>query len=111
LAGDVKVVIFPGEITFSVPENISTFVNQAFLIYPNPVNDQVRISIQVLKASAMTVMITDLPGRVISRHDRLLPEGSQEIILPVRDLPAGLYEMVIIPEDKVMLSGKFLKSN
>jgi len=111
LSGDVKLVIFPGEITFSIPENISTFVNQAFLIYPNPVTDQARISIEVLKASNMTVMITDLLGRVISKQDRLLPEGSQEIILPVRDLPAGLYEMVLIPEDKVMISGRFLKSN
>jgi PKD repeat protein len=111
LAGDVKLVIYPQQITFSVPEHISTFVNQAFLIYPNPVSDQARISIQVIKASNMTVRITDLLGRVICTQDSRLPEGSQEIILPVRDLPAGLYEVVLIPEDKVMMSGKFLKSN
>jgi hypothetical protein len=111
LVSDVSLVIYPQQITFSIPENISTFIDQAFLIYPNPVSDQARISLQVLKASDMTVMITDLLGRVICRQDNQLPEGSQEIILPVRDLPAGFYEVLIIPEDKVMVSGKFLKSN
>jgi len=111
LVNDVSLVIYPQQITFSIPENISTFIDKAFLIYPNPVSDQARISLQVLKASDMTVMITDLLGRVICRQDNQLPEGSQEIILPVRDLPAGFYEVLIIPEDKVMISGKFLKSN
>jgi hypothetical protein len=111
LDSEVSLVIYPQQITFSIPENISTFIDKAFLIYPNPVSDQVRISMQVLKASNMTVMITDLLGRVICRQDNQLPEGSQEIILPVRDLPAGFYEVIIIPEDKVMISGKFLKSN
>lgn len=109
--GDVRLVIYPQQITFSVPEHISAFVNQAFLVYPNPVSDQARISIVVLKASNMTVMITDILGRVICKQNSQLPQGSQEIILPVRDLPAGLYEVVLIPEDKVMMSGKFLKSN
>lgn len=110
-ADGVSLVIYPQQITFSIPENISTFIDKAFLIYPNPVSDQARISIQVLKASDMTVMITDITGRIISRQDNQLREGSQEIILPVRDLPAGFYEVLIIPEDKVMISGKFLKSN
>jgi PKD repeat protein len=111
LAGDVKMVIFPGEITFSIPEHISTFINRAFLIYPNPVSDQARISLRVLKASNMTAMVTDILGRVIYRQDSQLQEGLQEIILPVRDLSVGLYQVVLIPEDKVMISGKFLKSN
>lgn len=111
LDNQVSVVIYPQQITFSISENISAFVDQAFLIYPNPVSDQARISLEVKKTSKMTVMITDLTGRVISRQDNHFSAGSQEIILPVGNLPAGFYEVLIIPEDKVMISGKFLKSN
>jgi hypothetical protein len=110
LDNEVSMVIYPQQITFSISENNSTYIDEAFLIYPNPVSDQAKISLEVKKASNMTVMITDLTGRIISRQEEQLSQGSQEIILPVGNLPAGFYEVLIIPEDKVMISGKFLKS-
>jgi hypothetical protein len=111
LADEVNMVIYPGEITFSIPENSSAFVENAMLLYPNPVKDQARISIQAKKTSDLTVMITDLSGRTVYSQESRICQGSQEIILPVRDLPAGMYQVLLIPEDKVLISGKFLKSN
>jgi PKD repeat protein len=111
LDNGVNVVIYPQQITFSISEHNSTYLDNAFLIYPNPVSDQARISLDVKKASGMSVVITDLTGRSISRQVMQLSQGSQEIILPVGNLPAGVYQVLIIPEDKVMISGKFLKSN
>jgi hypothetical protein len=108
---EVNLVIYPQQITFSISEHNSAYVDKAFLIYPNPVSDQARISLDVKKASGMSVMITDLTGRSISRQEVQLSQGSQEIILPVGNLPAGVYQVLLIPEDKVMISGKFLKSN
>jgi hypothetical protein len=108
---EVNLVIYPQQITFSISEHNSDYIDKAFLIYPNPVSDQARISLEVKKASDISVMITDLTGRVISREKAQLSQGSQQIILPVGNLPAGVYQVVIIPEDKVMISGKFLKSN
>jgi PKD repeat protein len=110
LENNVNLVIFPNEITFSVNEHVSAFVDKAMLLYPNPVTSQARISIQVKKNSSVNVLITDMTGRTVYSQDNQLPEGTQEIILPVRDLPAGMYQVLIIPEDKVMSSGKFLKS-
>lgn len=108
---EVNLVIYSQQITFSISEHNSDYLDNAFLIYPNPVSDQARISLDVKKASNMTIMITDLTGRVISKLDQQCSQGLREIILPIENLPAGLYEVVIIPEDKVMISGKFLKSN
>jgi hypothetical protein len=108
---DLSMLIFPGEITFSVNENVSDFVENALLLYPNPATDQARISLQVKKSSLMTALITDLSGRVVYSHESSVSQGRQEIILPVSQLPAGMYQVVLIPEDKVMISGKFLKSN
>jgi PKD repeat protein len=111
LVSDISLVIFPGEITFSINENNSAFVDQAMLLYPNPVTDQARISFEVKKSSSLTVMITDLSGRMIFNQDWQVLQGTQEILLPVGELPAGVYQVLIIPEDKVMISGKFLKAN
>jgi PKD repeat protein len=111
LDNEVKVVIYPQQITFSISEHNSDYIDQAFLIYPNPVSDQAKISIDVKKTSDISVMVTDLSGRVISRQQTQLSQGPQEIILPVGNLPVGVYQVLIIPEDKVMISGKFLKSN
>ena len=108
---EVNLVIYPQQITFSISEHNSAFVDQAFLIYPNPVSDQARIKLEVKKASDMSIMVTDLTGRIISQEKAQLSQGSQEIILHVGNLTAGVYQVLIIPEDKVMISGKFLKSN
>jgi hypothetical protein len=111
LENDVSLMIFPNEITFSVNENASDFMDKAMLLYPNPVTDQARISIQVKKNSSINVLITDMSGRTVYSRDDQLRQGTQEILLPVGGLPAGMYQVLIIPEDKVMMSGKFLKSN
>lgn len=111
LDNGVNVVIYPQQITFSITEHNSDFIDNAFLLYPNPVTDQARISLEIKKASDVSVVVTDLTGRTISRLDEQLSPGSQDIVLPVGNLPAGVYQVLIIPEDKVMISGKFLKSN
>ena len=111
LVNDVNMIIYPAEITFSIHENISAFLEHAILLYPNPVTDQARISLEVKKSSALTVRIADLSGRMVYSQETMLAEGHGEIVLPVQNLPAGLYQVILIPEDKVMISGKFLKSN
>jgi hypothetical protein len=111
LVDDINMIIYPGEITFSIHENVSDFVEGAMLIYPNPVTDQARISLEAKKSTVVTVMITDISGRTIFSRESQVSQGRQEIILPVRELPAGMYQVLLIPEDKVMISGKFLKSN
>jgi hypothetical protein len=108
---DVILVIFPNEITFSVKENTSDFVDNAMLLYPNPVTDQAKIAFEVKKTSNMSIMVTDITGRTVYCKENQLQQGTQEIILPVHDLPAGMYQVILIPEDKVTVTGKFLKSN
>jgi PKD repeat protein len=108
---DLSMVIFPGEIMFSVNENSSEYLNNAVLIYPNPVYDQARLALQVKKNTTLNLVITDVSGRMISSMEKTVKEGQNEITIPVNNLPAGIYQVVIIPEDKVIMSGKFLKTN
>jgi PKD repeat protein len=111
LDNDVNMVILPDEVTFSINENISDFIDKALLVYPNPVKDQARISMEIKKTSNLQVVITDIAGRTIYSQFNQVQQGMQDIILPVGNLPAGIYQVVLVPEDKIMVSGKFLKTN
>lgn len=108
---DLSMVIYPAEITFSINEHTSDYVDNAMLLYPNPVRDQARISLEVKKASTVDCVISDLSGRIIYNQKRYLQKGKQEMIFSVSDLPAGVYQFILVPEDKAMVSAKFLKSN
>ncbi|HOX78980.1 MAG TPA: PKD domain-containing protein [Bacteroidales bacterium] len=106
---DISLVIYPGEITFSINENVSDYVGNAMMVYPNPVNDQARLSVEIKKNTTATVVITDIAGRMVYRQETRLSEGMQNIVIPVRDLQKGIYQVTLIPEDRVLVSGKFLK--
>ncbi len=110
-ASGVSLVILPEQITFSIDEIASDFVEDALLIYPNPVADEAKIKISMKKASALSVVITDLAGRTVIRQDYSLHKGDSELVLSARHLPAGCYQVVLIPEDHIVVTGKFLKYN
>lgn len=107
--GDISLVIYPGEITFSINEHVSDYIDKAMLVYPNPVTDQAKISLEVKQTTMAIVNITDITGRTVYSQQNLLQNGSQTFILPVGQLQQGIYQVTIIPEDKVAVSAKFLK--
>lgn len=111
LASDISLVILPGGITFSIYEPESAFIENSFLLYPNPVREKASVSINMKKTSRITLMVMDLLGKTVLREDHILSEGARHITIPVQKLPAGCYQVVIIPEDKMVVSGKLLKFN
>jgi len=108
---DLSLVINTEEIIFSVNDNSSSFIENAMVIYPNPVTDQARISIEMKKSSEIDVLIVDPSGRRIFTENKFLQKGSNQLELNTRNLTPGFYQVIIIPEDRVHLSGKLLKIN
>ncbi len=111
IASDVSLVINLEEITFSVNEHQSEFVDGAILIYPNPAQDKVRLVLDMKKGSTVHLVLTDLGGRIITRLDVTLDQGNRELTLDVSNLSAGLYQVVMIPQDGVKLTSKLMKTN
>lgn len=106
---DLNLIIFPNEITFAINEQNSDFIENALLLYPNPVTEQARISFEMKKTSAVTVQVTDMSGKLVYECSNLLLSGEQNLVLPVGNLPAGIYQVALIPEDHVFMTSKFLK--
>ncbi|MBC7890549.1 MAG: T9SS type A sorting domain-containing protein [Ferruginibacter sp.] len=72
-------------------------------IYPNPVTDKLRVSINSDKATNGNLVITDLSGKAVYTMPVKLPQGN--IILPValNNLAAGSYILKIQLNDDVIL--------
>lgn len=111
LADNLSLVILPEQITFAIHEPESDYLENAVLLYPNPVKEQARISLQMKQASAIRLVITDLSGRTVMSRELRLGPGPEDVLLDASSLPAGCYQVVIIPEDRRIISGKFLKHN
>ena len=108
---DISLVVSPEQVVFSVTEIVSSFIENALLIYPNPVRSQAGISVEMKQSSGIEIMITDLQGRTVYFEKRMLEKGQNLLPLNAGEFAAGFYQVTIIPEDNISLTGKFLKFN
>jgi PKD repeat protein len=108
---DLSLVIHTGEVTFSIDENTSLFIEKDLRIYPNPARDEARLAIDMKKASAIQLRISDQAGRTIYLDNISLQAGPNQLLLDTRNFPAGYYLVTLVPEDRVPVSGKLLKFN
>jgi ELWxxDGT repeat protein len=80
------------------------------LIYPNPATTEVTISFTLKQASKLTVTLTDMQGRVVYSETKLYDVGRNDVVVPVREVAAGVYTYAVMGEDGVMVgSGRIVK--
>ncbi|PLX13221.1 MAG: hypothetical protein C0598_04165 [Marinilabiliales bacterium] len=68
--------------------------NNEISIYPNPATSFIKIKMDDVSENDMKLNIINMSGQLIyeSRHDF---STNQEIIIPVNDIPNGIYQLVI----------------
>ena len=76
-------------------------------VFPNPVNEQITISLPVITSDDIHFIITDVSGKRI-KFLKLKSNGDSEISLNITDLEAGIYLLNILSESHVWTSG-FIK--
>lgn len=74
-------------------------------IYPNPVGDQLQISVSNDMTFPLTCMIYDLYGRMLVSAKLTEPLGT----IDVKDLAAGNYFITVVTADNQRWSAKFMK--
>jgi autotransporter-associated beta strand protein len=60
-------------------------------VYPNPTRDVLRVEFTASDASASTVQVTDLTGRVVLSQNVAVNKGANLLPLNVASLPSGAY--------------------
>lgn len=73
--------------------------------FPNPFADRITIRVSNAKPAFVSVMITDITGRAVTRllNEEMLPAGITDLEwTPAADVPAGSYLIVVSHDGKVL---------
>ena len=76
-------------------------------LYPNPTPDQVTLSFELLKASQVQLMLTDLSGKLIRQEVLTLEKGLQQKQLIEKQLLPGVYFIHILTKEE-RIAKKFI---
>ena len=79
------------------------------ILYPNPVQDELRTSFGMTKAAHVVLNITDFHGRLLKQIHADVNEGQNEIQVDVSGLSAGLYTVRLSSDSEVLYRQNFVK--
>jgi hypothetical protein len=78
-----------GSCVIGVPEHM---VNNSLRIYPNPMEQQTTFSVQLEEESDISLCITDLVGKEVTRFiNTNVPQGESTIVLQRNQMQSGVY--------------------
>lgn len=97
----------PSNILTGVPVGVETLANDIRLeletIYPNPASNRLSVAYQIGTSTEFDIRVFDIVGReVMSQQARPATTGLNTFQLDIRDLPTGLYAIVLqTPTDQI----------
>lgn len=97
---------------YEFPTSAHTLHNSLVAIsaYPNPTNDNAQIDIQLPKADALTITLTDLMGRTLQEYHSEETSIKHSITIPMAQLPTGTYIYNISTDNGTQTAaGKLIK--
>lgn len=92
----------------TVKENLMANMHD-MILYPNPVQDELRTSFGMTKAAHVVLNITDFHGRLLKQIHADVNEGQNEIQVDVSGLSAGLYTVRLSSDSEVLYRQNFVK--
>lgn len=78
-------------------------------VYPNPASAQLNLQVQTSAPGTYTVKITDVTGKEYLRNAYKLSTGNNVVNMPVQQLPAGIYLLILQSENGNPQETKFIK--
>ncbi|MBS0027453.1 S8 family peptidase [Chitinophaga sp. 22321] len=99
----VRIETVDGTAIYSDIASVSIFLNNTILLFPNPVSTQ--LYILDAQARSRRMVITDMSGRIMMQRNL---EDGQEIV-PVQQLPNGVFNCSIYVDSQRIFSKQFVK--
>ena len=88
----VAVAEFAYDITIDIPETITA---QSVSVYPNPASDNLNIEFDVEQNSEVTILLTDMIGKVIYQNNITASAGSFKSNINTSGMNAGMYLLTL----------------
>lgn len=64
-------------------------------VFPNPVTDILHLQTALLKAGTVNIRLINTEGKEVLLHTKYLNSGTNAVMLPVKNLPAGCYTLTL----------------
>lgn len=106
---EIIVVIQDQEIFFGINEETSSFIENFGLVYPNPVKEQAAFEVNLKQRSSFQALILDQLGHAVYRKAMDLAKGKHKVLFSAAGFSPGAYTIILIDQDDVIFSRKFLK--
>jgi trimeric autotransporter adhesin len=89
----LKIVDKDGKITYSkvVTINFNTAEGNSFTVYPNPVHNNIQLSVHASSAGNASIIITDIYGRTVLAKDVQVQQGNKILSLDASRVRSGTY--------------------
>jgi hypothetical protein len=65
----------------------------SFSIYPSPVIDEATLQLNLSSKAKVSLRVIDNNGRVILQQQKIIPAGTNQFSINLRELPAGVYTL------------------
>ncbi len=78
-------------------------------VFPSPANSLINVRFEAVSAGAVRVVILDVMGRVAGEQTLSTHSGSNQTVLSVKDLPAGLYTLWVDGREGRFEGARFVK--
>ncbi len=106
----LKQVDNDGKFAYSniVSINLKSSNINGFSLNQNPVNDLLKLNINTANSQKVSIVITDIFGRVVKRNTMDLAKGYQTASIAISNLVAGNYQVSLIWTNE-MVTEKFVK--
>jgi PKD repeat protein len=88
-------VIVENSIALSVENQLPAGFKAVGQVFPNPVNGNAAIIINLERASAFNLKIINFTGNTLSTEELTMPAGKQKVMLNTSQLPSGVYGLLI----------------
>ncbi len=108
---DINLIVNSTNVTASVDDNISAFVENISDIYPNPVDDIMNVEISFKLPTELHLEVFNQIGQMVYSKTVEESTGQQIIKINTSDLDGGVYSLRITTEDNAQIMRKFVKIN
>lgn len=88
------------ELTFKAKENPPNNLKPELSIYPNPAKNKITIQVKHFDPGMAIVKVLDIKGKLVREDNRLLTNGTEDIIMFLM-LKAGIYFILVTEPGKV----------
>jgi len=78
-------------------------------VSPNPATEQISVAFVALAEEMLLLRVVDATGKLVQQQTIPAKPGLNSVLLPVRQLPAGIYNLLLSNERQVAAPWRVVK--